>query len=77
LKIVTLPELADDASGQSMLLIADQMAGNPAGELAYSDKIRAGRIVPDVSSFRQKWTSTTYGAIIYYPFAISTMTGIL
>ncbi|MDR2075636.1 MAG: DUF2184 domain-containing protein [Desulfovibrio sp.] len=77
LKIVTLPELADETSGQSMLLIADSMAGNPVGELAYSDKIRAGRIVPDVSSFRQKWTSTTYGAIIYYPFAVATMTGIL
>lgn len=76
LKIVTLPEMADDAAGESIMLIADDMAGNPVGELGYSDKIRAGRIVPDVSSFRQKWTSTTYGAIIYYPFAIATMRGI-
>jgi hypothetical protein len=77
LTVVTLPELADAASGQSMLLIADSLAGNPVGELACSDKLRAGRVVPDVSSFRQKWTSTTYGAIIYYPFGIATMTGIL
>lgn len=76
LKIVTLPEMADDAAGESIMLIADTIAGNPTGELAYSDKIRAGRVVPDVSSFRQKWTSTTYGAIIYYPFAIATMRGV-
>jgi hypothetical protein len=76
LRLVTLPEMADDASGESVMLIASEMAGNPVGELAYSDKIRAGRIVPDVSSFRQKWTSTTYGALIYYPFAIATMRGI-
>ena len=76
LKIVTLPEMADDAAGELVMLIADEIAGNPTGELAFSDKIRAGRVVPDVSSFRQKWTSTTYGAIIYYPLAIATMRGV-
>lgn len=76
LKIVTLPELSDDASGESIRISADDFAGNPSQELAYSDKIRAGRIVPDMSSLRQKWTSTTYGAIIYYPQAVATMRGI-
>ena len=76
LKIVTLPEMADDTTGESIMLIADEMSGNPTGELGFSDKIRAGRVIPDVSSFRQKWTSTTYGAIVYYPFAIATMRGI-
>lgn len=76
LKIVTLPELADETAGERIILIADSMSGNPTGELAFSDKIRAGRVIPEVSSFRQKWTSTTYGAIIYYPFAIATMLGI-
>lgn len=76
LKLVTLPEMADDTTGESIMLIADEMSGNPTGELGFSDKIRAGRVIPDVSSFRQKWTSTTYGAIVYYPFAIATMRGI-
>ena len=76
LKLVTLPELADDTSGELLLLIADEMSGNPTGELGFSDKIRAGRVVPDVSSFRQKWSSSTYGAIIYYPFAVASMRGI-
>ena len=76
LKLVTLPELADDTSGELLLLIANEMSGNPTGELGFSDKIRAGRVIPDVSSFRQKWSSTTYGAIIYYPFAVASMRGI-
>ena len=76
LKIVTLPEMADDPTGELVMLIADSMSGNPTGELGFSDKIRAGRLIPDVSSFRQKWTSTTYGAIVYYPFAIASMRGI-
>ena len=76
LKIVTLPELSDGNSGELLMLIANDMSGNPTGELGFSDKIRAGRVIPDVSSFRQKWTSTTYGAIIYYPFAIASMRGI-
>lgn len=76
LKVVTLPEMADPATGESIMLIADEMDGNPTGELAFSDKIRAGRIVADLSSFRQKWTSTTFGAIVRAPFAIATMRGI-
>lgn len=76
LRVVILPEMADSNIGESIMLIADEIAGNPTGELAFSDKIRAGRVVGDVSSFRQKWTSTTYGAVIYYPFAIATMRGI-
>jgi hypothetical protein len=77
LKIVTLPEMVTDLAGHSMMLIAGEMAGNPVAELAYSDKLRAGRVIPDVSSFRQKWTSTTYGCILYYPFAVATMNGII
>ena len=77
LKVETLPEMADDAAGESIMLIADNILGNPTGELAFSEKVRAGRIIPDMSSFRQKWTSTTYGAIIYYPFAVATMRGIV
>lgn len=76
LKIVTLPELSNDTSGELMFLIANEMSGNPTGELGFSDKVRAGRVIPDVSSFRQKWTSTTYGAIIYYTFGMASMRGI-
>jgi len=74
LRLVTVPEMAAD-SGNTMMLIAEEIMGNPVGELGISEKVRAGRVVPDLSSFSQKWLAGTYGAIIYYPFAIATMKG--
>jgi hypothetical protein len=78
LKIVSLPELAveNNPSGELAMLFAKTVAGNPVGELAYSEKVRAGRVIPALSSFSQKWVSTTYGAIIYYPFSVASMRGI-
>lgn len=74
LRLVTVPEMTA-SSGNTMMLIAEEVMGNPVGELGFSEKVRAGRVVPDLSSFSQKWVAGTYGAIIYYPFAIATMKG--
>lgn len=75
LRIVTLPELSSATAGETMMMIAREVQGQRTGELAFGEKIRAGRIVPDVSSYKQKYSSSTYGAIIYLPFAIAQMTG--
>ncbi len=75
LRIVTLPELANAATGETMMLIADEVRGMKTGELAYTEKVRAGRLVPALSSFSQKWTAGTCGALIYLPFAIAQMRG--
>ena len=75
LRIVTLPEMASEATGETMMLIADEVRGMKTGELGYTEKVRAGRLVPDLSSFSQKWTSGTCGALIYLPFAIAQMRG--
>lgn len=75
LTIVTLPELSSATTGETMLLIAREVRGMKTGELGYSEKLRAGRVIPALSSFSQKWTAGTYGAIIYLPFAIAQMRG--
>jgi hypothetical protein len=75
LKIVTLPELASLTAGETMFLIAPDVAGNPTGELGFGEKIRAGRLVPEMSSLKQKWVSTTYGGVVLQPFAFAQMTG--
>lgn len=75
-EMVTLPELASDTSGDSVMLIAKRVNGNPTGELGYSDRMRAMRIVPQSSYFEQKFAFGTYGALVYYPFAIAKMTGV-
>ena len=74
LRLVTVPEMATD-SENTMMMIAEEIMGNPVGELGFSEKVRAGRVVPNLSSFSQKWLAGTYGCIIYYPFAVATMEG--
>lgn len=73
--IVTVPELHSATAGETVLLIAPEVAGQKTGLLAFGEKIRAGRIVPDLSSFRQKYIGSTYGGIVLQPYAFASMTG--
>ncbi|MDC9591520.1 DUF2184 domain-containing protein [Xenorhabdus sp. XENO-10] len=74
LKLVSLPQLGGP-SGETIQLIAPKVAGMETGLLGFGEKMRAGRIVPELSSFSQKFTATTYGAVIRIPAAIAQMTG--
>ena len=73
--IVTVPELHSMTAGETMFLIAPEVNGQRSGTLAFGEKMRAGRVVPDLSSFRQKFVGTTYGGIVLMPFAFGQMTG--
>lgn len=75
-EIVSLPELASKTSGDTVMLIAKEVEGNPVGEFGFGDKMRAFRLVPESSYYHQKFAFSSYGAIIYYPFAIVKMTGV-
>lgn len=75
LEIVVLPEMSNSA-GNSMQLIATNVEGQATGECAFSEKMIAGRIIPELSSFKQKFMAGTYGAVIYRPFLIDVTTGI-
>lgn len=74
--IVVVPELASTSAGETVMLLAEEVNGTPTGYIGFGEKLRAGRIIPDMSSFRQKYTSTTYGGVVLQPFAIASMTGI-
>ncbi len=73
--VVPLPELHALDGDETIFLIAPEVAGQKSATLAFSEKMRSGRLIPDMSSFRQKFISTTYGGIIYMPFAFASMTG--
>lgn len=75
LTAVILPEL-DASSGKSMMLIAPEILGMRTGYFAFSEQMRAGRVVPDLSSFAQKFTAGTYGHIAKIPMAYATLTDI-
>lgn len=81
LEVVVAPEYDDDmgvASGVQRIvqLIAVEVEGVPTGELGFSEKLSAGRVVPYMSHHAQKFMAGTYGAIIYRPVFISTMIGV-
>lgn len=73
--VVVIPEL-QTTSETTALLVAPSVMGQKTAILAYSEKLRTGRVINDMSSVRQKWTSTTFGGIVKLPFAICQMTGL-
>lgn len=77
LEVVVIPELATMAAGDTIFLVAPEVNGTPTGMLAFGDKFRLGRVIPDMSSFRQKAVCTTYGGIVLQPFAFASITGMV
>lgn len=76
IRFVALPELATATGGISILLVAPTIEGLPTAQIGFSEKFRAMRLIPESSSFHQKFVGSSYGTIIYRPFAIGTMTGV-
>lgn len=76
LTIITVPELASTSAGETVMMLAEEVNGTPVGYIGFGEKIMAGRIVPDMSSFRQKYVGTTYGGVVLQPYAIASMTGV-
>lgn len=64
------------AAGNVVQLIATEFDGNETGYMAFSEKMRDHRIVPAKSSFQQKKTAGSWGAIVKYPMAFATMLGV-
>lgn len=64
------------AAGNVVQLIADSFDGHDTGYCAFNEKLRDHAIVRQISSWQQKKTSGTWGAIIRYPLAISQMLGV-
>ena len=72
---VTLPELKSGDTN-SVLMCAREVDGAPVAELAFSEKMRAHQLIPELSSYKQKFSAGTYGAVVLRPFAIQIMTGV-
>lgn len=75
LKIKTAVQY-QSGSTYSYQLIVDEMEGQRTAECAFSERMRAHRIIPAASSFRQKKSAGGWGTIIYRPIGIVSMSGI-
>lgn len=63
-------------AGQLVQLIAESIDGQNVGTAAFTEKMRAHAIVRDTSSFKQKKSQGTWGAVIKVPVAIASMIGV-
>ncbi|UOO77933.1 DUF2184 domain-containing protein [Neisseria sp. Dent CA1/247] len=73
LRIETVPEYSA-ASGETVQLIVEELDGQRTLECGFTEKLRAHNMVLEASSIKQKKSQGTWGAIIYRPFCIATMT---
>lgn len=74
LRIESAPEYSLD-SGELMQLILDDIDGVETTYTAFTEKMRAHPVIPDLSSFKQKKSAGTWGFIGRRPVAIAQMQG--
>lgn len=75
IEVVTIPELASLSAGDTIFMIAEEIDGALSAELPFGVKMRAGRLVPGLSHWSQKFVASTYGGIVYRPFAFASIYG--
>lgn len=75
LKIETAVEYTTTA-GEMVQLIADRLGEQDSAYAAFTEKMRAHAVVVEESSWKQKKSGGTWGAIIRQPLAIATMVGV-
>lgn len=64
------------AGGNFMQVIVEEVEGQETGFMGFNEKMRAHKLIPDLSSYRQKVSAGTYGAILRQTFGIASMLGI-
>lgn len=75
LKLQVLHELSMP-EGERMMLIANNVAGQSAGYLAFSEKGRVSPVIQALNHREQQFSGSVFGAIITNPKLIAQMTGI-
>lgn len=85
LKVMTAPQYGQQSTnnpqgystaGNFVQLIADKIQQQTVAYCAYNEKLRAHKIVPELSSWKQKQTSGTWGTILRSPIGIASLLGV-
>ncbi|WP_233874060.1 hypothetical protein [Paraburkholderia adhaesiva] len=76
LTIETAVQYQNPAGGNLLQLIAEAIDGQKTGYCAFTEKLRAHGIVRETSSFKQKKSQGSWGAVLFQPFAIASMLGV-
>lgn len=64
------------AAGEIVQLIAEKVDGQQSAYCAFSEKLRTHPIIRGLSDYKQKLTAGTWGAIVRFPMAFASMTGV-
>lgn len=72
MKKIIVPEFST-ATGDIVMITTEEVNGQETGECVSAIKAKTFRVIPDVSSDKQKWASSNAGFSLYLPFAISRM----
>lgn len=64
------------AAGNMVQMMAEEVEGQDVGYCAFNEKARAHPIIRKESSFRQKMSAGTWGAVIRIPAALVQMVGV-
>jgi hypothetical protein len=62
--------------GEIVQLVVDSTEGQKTGFCAFNEKMRSHKLIPATSSYKQKITGGTWGAIVRQPFGVSQMLGV-
>ena len=73
--IKTAPEYSTSA-GELVQMFVGSIDGQDFGAAAFTEKLRAHTVVPAVSSWKQKKSQGSWGAIIKMPLCLSQMLGV-
>jgi len=64
------------AAGNLFQIIVDNVDNQKVAYPAFNEKLRTHKLIPELSSWKQKMTSGVWGTITRMPFAISGMLGV-
>src|ERR1019366_5180539 len=76
IRFETAMQYANTLAGNVVQMICETIEAQETGMCAFTEKMRAHAIIRETSSFKQKKSQGTWGAIIFQPFAIATMVGV-
>lgn len=76
LTVITAPEYGLVDGDELVQLIVKQIDGQMTGTCAFTEKLRAHPIIVGTSNWKQKKSQGSFGAVIFRPFAIASMTGV-
>ena len=75
MRVETAVEYAT-TGGNLVQLIAESIDGQEVVDCAFTEKLRAHKIVVSDSSYRQKKSAGTWGSVVFMPIGIASMLGV-